>query len=114
MHQLSGLAATTVVALLTSPAFVRAWKTHVRPRGGYIQLGRDEVGYQDPDGVATEDSIRAFTDTRARIAFWLGAATGLAASIAVKVVGLKSLDYTDTLTSLDAWAEPACWVRIFA
>jgi hypothetical protein len=114
LHRLIGLAAVVAVLTLTVPALLHVWKTSRLLRGGYIQLGGDEDNYEDRDGIATEDSIRAFTDTRPRVAVWLCTVIGLGASIAARIVLIKGTDYdhTDVLSELSAWTEPACWVRL--
>lgn len=111
-HCIVGLLAAAVVALLSVPALLYVWKTSTRSRGGYIQLGGDDVNYEDRDGVATEDSIRAFSDTRAKVAVWLGTTTGLGASIAARILVLKDAGHGDVLSEVSAWAEPACWVKL--
>jgi hypothetical protein len=110
-HRILGLAGAVVVALLTLPALIHVSKTSTVLGRGYVQLGGDEDVYEDRDGIATEDSIRAFSDTRPRVAAWLGAVLGLGASIAARVLVLKGAEHTDVLFELTAWAEPACWVR---
>jgi hypothetical protein len=115
LHQLIGLAAVVTVLALTVPGlFYYVFQTSRLPRGGYIQLGGDEDNYEDRDGIATEDSIRAFTDTRPRVAVWLCTVIGLGASTAARIVLLKGsdTDHTDVLSALSAWTEPACWVRL--
>jgi hypothetical protein len=99
-----------VVALLTVPALGHASRIKHLGRG-YIQLGDDGDNYQDRDGIATEDSIRAFTDTRPRVAIWLGTVVGLGSSIAARGLAWKHTDHTNVFPELVAWAEPACWVR---
>lgn len=110
VHQLIGLAAAVVVALLTVPALGYASRIR-RLGGGYIQLGDDRDNYHDRDGIATEDSIRAFTDTRPRVAVWLGTVIGLGSSIAARGLAWNDTEHTRVFPELVAWAEPACWVR---
>ena len=112
LHRIIGLLAAAIVALLSGPGFVYVWKTSTRSRGGYIQLGGDDDNYEDRDGIATEDSIRAFSDTRARVAVWLGTLTGLGASIAARILVLKDAGHGDVLSEVSAWTEPACWVGL--
>lgn len=112
LQRLVGLITAVVIALLTVPAFYHAHKTTTRLGRGYVRLGGDEGGYEDRDGIATEDSIRAFSDTRPRVAVWLGVLIGLGASVAARVVNLKGNPYTDVSAELFAWTEPACWVRL--
>ncbi|KAK4154036.1 hypothetical protein C8A00DRAFT_14832 [Chaetomidium leptoderma] len=115
LHRLVGLAAAAVVALLTVPALVYAYKTSRRFGDGYVQLGGDGDGdnYEDGDGIATEDSIRAYSDTRARVAVWISTVVGLGVSVAARIVVLKGTGHTDNVFSeLAAWTEPACWVRL--
>jgi hypothetical protein len=111
LHHIIGLLAAAIVALLSGPGLVYVWKTSTRSRGGYIQLGGDS-DYEDRDGIATEDSIRAFSDTRARVAVWLGTVTGLGASIAARILVLKDAGHGDVLSEVSAWTEPACWVGL--
>lgn len=106
-HKVVGVAAAVVVALLTLPALIRVWRTSEVCGGGYTQLGRDS--YEDRDGIATEESIRAFSDTRPRVAVWLGAALGLGASVATRVIVWEYAK--DVFSDWSSWAEPACWVR---
>ncbi|KAK3310355.1 uncharacterized protein B0T15DRAFT_518279 [Chaetomium strumarium] len=111
-----GLASAGLVSLLTVPALVYAGRANFRSgfgRRGYVQLGGEGDGYEDRDGFATEDSIHAYTDTRPRIAAWLGTATGLGACIATRVLALKSsAEHGDVFSELSAWAELACWVLL--
>ena len=109
LHPIVGLSTAGVVVLLTAPAVVHRWKTTARSEGGYIQLGEDN--YEDRDGIATEDSIRAFSDTRPRVALWLGTVIGLGGSIAAGILALKGDRHADVLSSLSLWAEPVCWVK---
>ncbi len=124
MRRLIGLAAVIVVALFTVPALAYACKIR-HSGGGYVQLsgvdgegtveGEAEVEedrYEDPDGVATQDSIRAFTDTRPRVALWLGTLVGLGSSIAARVVAVKGVNTLHVLSEVVAWTEPACWVSL--
>lgn len=113
-HQLAGVAAAAGTALLTAPALCAACGTARLLRRGYAQLGADGDGYEDRDGVATEHSIRAFSDTRPRIAACLSAVVGLGASIAAPIVAAgAAADGSPVLlpSELSSWAEPACWVR---
>ncbi|KAK4242325.1 hypothetical protein C8A03DRAFT_11407 [Achaetomium macrosporum] len=132
VREVISLASAGVVSLLTVPALAYAWRTGSRVgvgvgvgvgfgfgfgfgRRGYVQLGGDGEGdgYKDRDGFATEDSIRAYTDTRPRIAAWLGTATGLGACIATRVVVLKdAAGHGDVFSDLCAWAELVCWVLL--
>lgn len=111
-HRVIGLLAAAIVALLSVPGLVHVWKASTRSRGGYVQLGGHQDNYEDRDGIATEESIRAFSDTRARVAVCLGTATGLGASIAARIVVLKDAGHSDVLSEVSAWTEPACWVRL--
>ncbi len=115
MHWLIGLAAALVVALLTALALGYAYSiTRLRlGSGGYVQLG--DNNYEDRDGIANEDSIRAFSDTRPRVVIWLAGLLGLGSSIAAKVLVLKGAGpgghtHFPVLSELADWAEPACWV----
>ncbi|KAK4128244.1 P-loop containing nucleoside triphosphate hydrolase protein [Parathielavia appendiculata] len=110
LNQLVGLTAVATVALLTVPTLVHSWKTSRHFRGGYIQFGGDEGTYEDRDGIATEDSIRAYTDTRPRVTAWLCTIIGLGASIAARISLLKGAHDTNVINELVAWTEPACWV----
>ncbi|KAH6649967.1 hypothetical protein F5144DRAFT_588575 [Chaetomium tenue] len=102
--------ALAVVVLLTIPSLVYVCRTSARFGRGYVQLSGDEDIYQDRDGIATEDSIRAFSDTRPKIAIWLGTAIGLGASIATRVMVLKGAEHVNVLSELTALTEPVCWV----
>lgn len=109
LHKLVGVAATVVVALLTVPAICYAWRTGKVFGGGFAPLSAES--YEDRDGIATEESIRAYSDTRPRVAVWLGAALGLGASIAARIIVLRQAEGVHVLSDLSLWAEPACWVR---
>ena len=109
-HWLVGLATAVVVVLLTVPALLHACRiTRLRLGAGYVQLGQDD-NYEDRDGIATEASIRALSDTRPRIALWLSTVLGLGSSVAARVLVLNAGEHTRVLAELAAWAEPACWV----
>ena len=110
-HWLVGLATAVVVVLLSVPALAHACRiTRLRLGGGYVQLGQDDSNYEDRDGIATEDSIRALSDTRPRVALCLSTVLGLGSSIAARVLVLNAAGHTGVLAELAAWAEPACWV----
>jgi hypothetical protein len=114
VHWLIGLTTAGVVALLTALALGYAWGiTRLPLGGGYVQLAGDDDNYEDRDGIATEHSIRAFSDTRPRVAVWLAALLGLGSSVAAGVLVLKDAahEHAPVLSELAAWAEPACWVR---
>ncbi|EAQ92517.1 hypothetical protein CHGG_00752 [Chaetomium globosum CBS 148.51] len=104
------LTAVAVVVLLTIPSLVYVCRTSARFGRGYVQLSGDEDIYHDRDGIATEDSIRAFSDTRPKIAIWLGAAIGLGASVATRVMVLRGTEHVNVLSELTALTEPVCWV----
>ena len=113
LDRVVGFTAVAVVALLTIPALVYAFRTSSRFGRGYVQLSGDEDIYQDRDGIATEDSIRAFSDTRPKVATWLGTTIGLGASIATRVMVLKGAEHVNILSGLTALTEPVCWVRLW-
>lgn len=104
------LTALAVVVLLTIPSLVYVCRTSARFGRGYVQLSGDEDIYHDRDGIATEDSIRAFSDTRPKIAIWLGAAIGLGASVATRVMVLRGTEHVNVLSELTALTESVCWV----
>lgn len=79
------IVATVLVALLSVPS-LQVPLSKVKLRGSHVLV--DEQ-YQDKDGIATEDSIKAFSDCRPRIAVWLSLTLGLAASIASRVLALE-------------------------
>lgn len=109
---LVGVAAVALVTLLTVPCLVNSWRNSSLPFGrGYVQLSQDN-SYEDRDGIATEESIRAYSDTRPRVAACLGAALGLGASIATNILVLRDAERTSDLSDFYLWAELACWVRM--
>ncbi|GAB1311146.1 Putative ATP-binding cassette (ABC) transporter protein [Madurella fahalii] len=113
LHKLFGGAAALLVALLTAPALVYALGTATPRwrRRGYAHLGQNS--YEDHDGIATEESIRAYSDTRPRVAVCLGAIIGLAASVAARIVTLRTAQDTPRLSEeLVHWTEPTCWVLV--
>ncbi|KAL2158565.1 hypothetical protein VTH06DRAFT_4332 [Thermothelomyces fergusii] len=112
IRRLVGLAAVTAVVLLTAPSVIYAYKARTRTRRGYARVGGNGDSYEDCDGVATEDSIRAFSEARPRVTVWLSVLIGLGASVAARIVRPKANEHTDMLVELFAWAEPACWVLL--
>lgn len=110
-HQLIRPAAAGLILLLTGPGFVNFVKSRTWSGEGYIQLAQDTSRYQDCDGVATEDSIRAYSDTRPRVAVWITTIVGLGSSVAARVLALRKHGYEGFLSELAAEAEAACWVR---
>ncbi|KAL2171894.1 hypothetical protein VTG60DRAFT_1281 [Thermothelomyces hinnuleus] len=112
LRRLVGLVAVAAVVLLTVPAIIYTYKTSTRIGRGYARVGGGDDSYEDCDGIATEDSIRAFSDTRPRVTVWLGALIGLGVSVATRIVRPKANEHTEILAELFAWAEPACWALL--
>ncbi|OIW35256.1 hypothetical protein CONLIGDRAFT_47777 [Coniochaeta ligniaria NRRL 30616] len=79
--------ATTCILLLSLPA-LKAFVSKARLPRGY---GPVEGHYEDEDGVATEESIKAYSDLRPRIAVWLSLLVGLGASISSRVLALRRI-----------------------
>lgn len=110
-----GVAGTALVVPLSLPALKRGF-SQLRLRGGYALV---EDLYQDEDGTATEDSIRAYTDLRPRIALWLSISAGLAVSIASKVLSAQNTYPWDDrhyrgLFIISSWVDLASWVGLLA
>ena len=76
-----------------------------------------EDSYQDEDGIATEKSLRAYTDLRPRVFLWLSLAAGLAASIASRVLlaknGYPALEPRQRAVVVPTiWLEVSLWVSL--
>ena len=99
-YRLVGFAAAALIALLTIPAIGHLWNF----RKGYSPINNDGFSYQDRDGIAKEDSIKAFSDTRPRVVVGLAVAAGTAALVASRLPVL-GVAYDPV-----AWAELAFWV----
>lgn len=111
LQLLVGLVAMVAVAVFTVPAVIYASKASTRTGRGFARVGGDD-SYEDCDGIATEDSIRAFSDARPRIAVWIGAFIGLGSSVGTRIVRPEANEHSNMLVELLSWAEPACWVRL--
>lgn len=66
-----------------------------------------KVAYRDEDGEATEESLRAFSDTWQRILITLASISGLLVTLALAV--LTTLNYSIDYTSL-VWLQFGVWV----
>ncbi|KAK4197758.1 hypothetical protein QBC40DRAFT_267351 [Triangularia verruculosa] len=105
LHELIAVGAAVLVALFSASAITRAWRERsILGGSGYTQINdNDNEDYEDADGVATQDSIRAFSDTRPRIAVGLAIFTGVGALVASNIL------IPPALSDLVFWAEVACW-----
>ncbi|KAK4673495.1 hypothetical protein QC763_112510 [Podospora pseudopauciseta] len=103
LHELIGVGAAVLVTVLSTPAVTRSWREKgIWGGSGYTPINANDE-YQDLDGVATEESIRAFSDTRPRIAIGLAIFAGIGALIASNVL------IPPTLSDWVFWAEIVCW-----
>ncbi|KAL2269930.1 hypothetical protein VTJ83DRAFT_2114 [Remersonia thermophila] len=112
VHQLIRPASTALMLVLTGPSLTRFFKAKTRLGEGYIRLGHDESRYEDRDGIATEDSLRAYSDTRPRVALWVAAVVGFGSSVASRVLIPRSDGLGGVFPEVSAWAEPACWALL--
>lgn len=104
LHELIGVGAAVLVTVLSTPAVTRSWREKgIWGGSGYTPINANDE-YQDLDGVATEESIRAFSDTRPRIAVGLAIFAGIGALIGSNVL------IPPTLSDWVFWAEVVCWV----
>ncbi|KAK4461356.1 hypothetical protein QBC42DRAFT_227415 [Cladorrhinum samala] len=101
-YRVVGFAAAALIALLTIPAIGHLWNF----RKGYSPINNDGFSYQDRDGIAKEDSIKAFSDTRPRVVVGLAVAAGTAALVASRLPVL-GVAYDPV-----AWAELAFWALL--
>ncbi|KAK4180404.1 hypothetical protein QBC36DRAFT_320206 [Triangularia setosa] len=107
LHELMAVGAAVLVAFLSAPALTRAWRERsILGGSGYAPINSSSDDYEDLDGVATEESIRAFSDTRPRIAVALAIFTGIGALVADNVL------LPPVLSDWIFWAEVACWVLL--
>ncbi|KAK3996469.1 hypothetical protein QBC44DRAFT_148824 [Cladorrhinum sp. PSN332] len=103
LHTPIGFATAALVALLTIPALGH----RARFRTGYSPLANgDGTSYEDRDGIAKEESIKAFSDTRPRVV------VGLAIAVATVTLVVSRLPVLDIAYNHVAWAELACWALL--
>lgn len=100
LYRLIGFAAAALITLLTIPAIGHLWNS----RKGYSPINNGGSSYQDRDGIAKEDSIKAFSDTRPRVVVGLAVTVGTGALVALRLPVL-GVAYDPV-----AWAELAFWV----
>ncbi|KAK3945274.1 hypothetical protein QBC46DRAFT_277732 [Diplogelasinospora grovesii] len=123
LDEIFGLAAILVVGLLTAPAIGRTLREcSVIRRGGYSPVNtnsEDGPGlYEDEDGEANEESIKAYSDMRPRIALWLSVLVGLGATVATRVLtfshneSLKGGNRSTLLSDVVSWADLASWTLV--
>jgi len=116
-----GLAACCLTLFFSLPA-VRALvpRRRLLPRSAttYTPLDVSDGLYEDRDGIATADSIKAYSVIRPQIAVGLFAAAGLGASVASRVLTWNQTlgrqgdrDSISTLLNLTLWSDIFCWVR---
>lgn len=102
--------ATLCILLLSLPGLT-ALLSKPWLRRGY---GAVDGHYEDVDGVATDESIKAYSDLRPRIAVWLSLIVGLGASISSRVLALRRTPPVeaedDAWTIIVAWSVPLAWV----
>ncbi|KAK4188360.1 hypothetical protein QBC35DRAFT_382688 [Podospora australis] len=105
LHKLTGVGAAAMVALLTTPSLSHAWKSKTLfGRYGYAAINKNS--YEDADGVATEDSIREFSDTRPRVCTAVAVVVGTGVHVATKVL------FTPHVSDWESWTELACWILL--
>jgi hypothetical protein len=95
---------------LTGPALKVALNRARLGRGhGFV-----DAHYADEDGAATEESIKAHSDFRPRVAVWLSLAVGLGAAISSRVLAWKDTRPADSINELlalaMAWSGVLSWV----
>jgi len=110
-YDIIGVLTTSMVAFLSGPAMKYAWQSQRRRLEGYTEVDEDGNLYKDDDGIATEDSIRAYSDTRPRAAVLLGVTLGLGTSVAASIVRLVENGSSNIVSWVADWAETLCWVR---
>ncbi len=71
--------------------------------------------YEDEDGTSTEESVKAYSDTRPRIAAWLIIILGLGTAIADRVLTLLLHDASDpaglsAVSAVSVWSDLVSWV----
>jgi hypothetical protein len=102
--------ATVYIVVLSLPA-IKAFLRKIRFPGGY---GPVDSHYEDEDGVATEESIKAYSDFRPWIAVWLSLLVGLGASISSRVLALRRRPpvkaQDDAWTIIVTWSGVVSWV----
>jgi hypothetical protein len=103
-----GIVALSVTTLLSLPTIQR----RLVPRT--IRLPSNEaVGdgglYEDQDGIATAESVQAYSDLRSRIAVYVTACLGLGASVACRVLE-RTASNISIVHAISKWSDLACWV----
>lgn len=105
----TALLATVCIVILSLPAF-GVLLSSFRHLSGYGAVGGH---YEDEDGAATEESIKAYSDLRPRIAVWLSLVIGLGTSISARVLALRSrrllLPRDDPWAAVVAWSGVVSW-----
>lgn len=106
----TAVAATLCILLLSLPG-LKAFLSRYWILRGYNAV---DGHYEDEDGVATEESIKAYSDLRPRIAVWLSLIIGLGASISSRVLALRRVPPVkaedNVWTFIVAWSGPVAWV----
>lgn len=120
LHSIVGAAGVILVALLTIPALLQAWRScrsssriRLSRRGGYQTLSPVPAApavYESEDGQATAESVSEFSDREARTAAWISIVVGLGASIASGV--LLQRNPTGDGGSPPAWKLVSYWAEV--
>ncbi|TPX17379.1 uncharacterized protein E0L32_003022 [Thyridium curvatum] len=120
LHPTVGAAGVILVALLTIPALLQAWRScrsssriRLSRGGGYQTLSPVPAApavYESEDGQATAESVSEFSDREARTAAWISIVVGLGASIASGV--LLQRNPTGDGGSPPAWKLVSYWAEV--
>ena len=111
--------ATAVISTVTNTALtIPALKLLVSKTPLWRGYSLVDGHYEDEDGVATEKSIKAYSDVRPRIALGLSLFVGLGAAISGRVLVLKRGspigEEEDAWSEVVAWSGVVSWVNIYS
>jgi len=96
--------ATACILFLSLPA-LKALLSRNGTLKGYVPV---DSRYEDEDGEATEESIKAYSDLTPRIAVYSGVLLGIGTSVSSRVLAERTS--LSLWTSIVAWSGVISWV----
>ncbi|KAH8883932.1 P-loop containing nucleoside triphosphate hydrolase protein [Thozetella sp. PMI_491] len=113
VNEIVGIAAVALIGLLSLPGLKY---TATKTRFFSSQAPVAEL-YEDQDGISTEASVKAYSDTRPRIATWIVVVIGLGVTAADKAFILSVQDPSEpprspVLSAIESWTNLAAWVLL--
>lgn len=106
----ASVAAPALILLLTIPT---VWRFSKNPTRGAVKVPNDAALYEDKDGIATEESMKAYSTKTPFVFAFLALATGLCLSFASAVYGtVRTEDHFSQTCLAQIWVLFASWVRV--